>query len=201
MLAILRFECYWACDAKVSMLLSLLLANIRIKFCLLLANTRIKFCLFICSVSTALINHDLQSEFQLIISKILDYHKCRWPRNFRFKFFLSIYLLKKLTIRNITVCAEITVYWSATILIISLKENVAFVKLFQKSFGSNTFVAFQNLKKTDNTRVNSFMIRLLNQWLHTSASDQRVIQFILGSNAFASFIKSLKKFLGIPKFF
>ena len=175
------------------MLLSLLLANIRIKFCLLLANTRIKFCLFICSVLTALINHDLQSEFQLIISEILDYHKCRWPRNFRFKFFLSIYLLKKLTIRNITVCAEITVYWSATILIISLKENVAFVKLFQKSFGSNN--------KTDNTRVNSFMIRLLNQWLHTSASDQRVIQFILGSNAVASFIKSLKKFLGIPKFF
>ena len=37
---------------------------------------------------------------------------------------------------NITGCVGITVYWSETILIIFLKENV-FIKLFEKSFGSN----------------------------------------------------------------
>ena len=39
---------------------------------------------------------------------------------------------------NITGCVEITGYLSETFFIISLKENIAFVKCLETSFGSNT---------------------------------------------------------------
>ena len=68
-------------------------------------------------------------------------------RNLYFKLFLSIYLLKKLIILwrffiNIMGCARITGYWSETTFIISLKENIVFVKFFETSFGSNTIASF-----------------------------------------------------------
>ena len=47
---------------------------------------------------------------------------------------------------NITGCVRITAYWSETIFAISLKEDIAFVKLFETPFGSNilaSFIGFQ----------------------------------------------------------
>ena len=90
------------------------------------------------------INCESQWEFQLIISEILGHHNQKWPRNLHFKFFLSIYLFKELTMLwrsyiNITGCVGMTSYWSETIFIIS--HNI-FVKLFETSFGSNIIVSF-----------------------------------------------------------
>ena len=58
-------------------------------------------------------NHESQCEFQLIVSEILDHHNQVRSRNLHFKFLLSIYLLKKLTVlwrfyTNITGCEWIT---------------------------------------------------------------------------------------------
>ena len=93
------------------------------------------------------INHESQWEFQLSISEILGHHNEGWLRNLHFKFFLSIYLLKELTMLwrfyiNVRDCVAITGYWSETILIISLKKNIAFAKLFETSFGSNILASF-----------------------------------------------------------
>ena len=92
------------------------------------------------------INLESQWEFQLIISDVLDHHNQGWPRNLHFKFFLSIYLLKKLIMLwrfyiNVTSCLGITGYWPETIFNISLKKNICFVKLFQTSFVSNTLTS------------------------------------------------------------
>ena len=43
---------------------------------------------------------------------------------------------------NLTGCIGITRYWSETIFIISLKEKIVFVKLFEASFGSNIIASF-----------------------------------------------------------
>ena len=39
--------------------------------------------------------------------------------------------------KNITGCVGITGYWSETILIVSLQENIVFVKIFETSFDRN----------------------------------------------------------------
>ena len=93
------------------------------------------------------INHELRWEFQLIISEILGHHKQGWPRNLHFKFLLSIYLLKRMIMlwrfyMNITSCIDLIGYWSETIFIISLKENIVFVKFFGTSFGRNIIASF-----------------------------------------------------------
>ena len=46
---------------------------------------------------------------------------------------------------DITVCIGITSCWSETIFIISLKENIVFVKLFEKFFGSKTIASLTEL--------------------------------------------------------
>ena len=43
---------------------------------------------------------------------------------------------------NVKGCVGITGYWSETISIVSLKENIVFLKLFETSFASNTFTSF-----------------------------------------------------------
>ena len=93
------------------------------------------------------INHESQWELQLSISEVLGHHSWRWIRNLHFKFFLSIYLLKELTMLwrfyiNVRDCVAITGYWSETIFIISLKKNIVFEKLFEVSFVSNMLASF-----------------------------------------------------------
>ena len=70
-----------------------------------------------------------QWEFQLTTSEILGHHNQRWSRNFHYKFFLTIYLLKELTMLwrfyiNKTGWVGITDYRSDTIFVISLKKNI-----------------------------------------------------------------------------
>ena len=121
-------------------------------------------------------NHESQWEFQLIISEILGLYNQVWPKNLHFKLFLSIYLLKKLIMLwrfyiNITSCVEITGYWYETIFIISLKENIVFVKSFKTSFDSNilaSFIEFQ-CQGTDIfgfIRVQIFQIHIQGNFLH-----------------------------------
>ena len=43
---------------------------------------------------------------------------------------------------NVTECVGITGYWTETILIISLKKNIIFAKLFGIPFGSNKLASF-----------------------------------------------------------
>ena len=86
-------------------------------------------------------------DFQLIVSEILDHHNWGWPRNLHFKFYLSICLLKELTMSwwfyiNATGCVGVTGYWSDKICIISPKENIVFVKLFGICFSSNILSSF-----------------------------------------------------------
>ena len=88
----------------------------------------------------------LQWEVQLIISEILGYYNQGWSRN-HFKFFLLIYMLKELPMlwrfyMNITDWIGVTGYWSEIISIISHKNNIVFVKLFEMSFGSNILASF-----------------------------------------------------------
>ena len=72
---------------------------------------------------------------------------------------------------NITGCVEITGYWYETIFIISLKENIVFVKLFKTSFDSNilaSFIEFQ-CQGTDIfgfIRVRIFQIHIQGNFLH-----------------------------------
>ena len=93
------------------------------------------------------INQDSQWEFQLIISEIIGHQNQRWLRNFHFKFFVSIYLLKKLTMLwrfyiNRTGCAGIIIFDLKQFLIISLRKNIQFRKVFETSFGNNIFAPF-----------------------------------------------------------
>ena len=43
---------------------------------------------------------------------------------------------------NMAGCVRITSYWSETIFIISLKENIDFVNFFKTPFGSNIIALF-----------------------------------------------------------
>ena len=79
------------------------------------------------------INRQSVREFQLIISNILGHRNQKLPRKFQFKYSLSISLLKELIVlwrlyMNITNCVGITIYWSETIFIISLKKNIVYLK-------------------------------------------------------------------------
>ena len=73
---------------------------------------------------------------------------------------------------NMTGCVGITGYWSETIFVISLKENIFFfVKLFETSFGSNIIVSFSEFQfqGTDTfgfTLVKTFEIHIHGNLLH-----------------------------------
>ena len=100
-----------------------------------------------------------QLEFQLIISDTLGHHNQGWPRNLHLKLFLSIYLLKNNRL----------LIWNN--FIISLKENIVFVKLFETSFGSNIIASFTEFqwKGTDTfgfIRVQTFGNHIQDNFLH-----------------------------------
>ena len=91
-------------------------------------------------------NHDLQCEFQFIISEILVHHNQRWLRNLLLKLFLLVDLLKELIVLwwyyiNMTGCVGIIVYWSETL---SFKEDIVLAKLFE-TFGSGILASFTEL--------------------------------------------------------
>ena len=72
---------------------------------------------------------------------------------------------------NITGCVEIISYWSETILLISLKENIVFVKLFEISFGSNIIASFTEFQGQGSDtfgfiRVQTFEIHSQGNFLH-----------------------------------
>ena len=91
------------------------------------------------------IKHESQWEFQLIILEILGDHTQGWSKNLRFKFFLSIYLLKKIVMLwrfyiSITGWVEKTDYWSKISFVMSLKENIVVERMFETFFGSNCLI-------------------------------------------------------------
>ena len=72
---------------------------------------------------------------------------------------------------NVTVCIGITGYWSETIFIISLKENIVFLKFFETCFVSNTIASFtesqcQGADTFDFIWVQTFEIHIHGNFLH-----------------------------------
>ena len=68
-------------------------------------------------------------------------------------------------------CVGITGYWSETIFVISLKENIFCVKLFETFFGSNIIISFTEFQcqGTDTfgfIRVQTFEIHIHDNFLH-----------------------------------
>lgn len=91
----------------------------------------------------------------MIISRILGRHNQEWPKDFHCRYFLSICLLKKFIVLwkfnlNRTGCIWITTHWYETYLpYLSRKKNIAFINLFETSFGSDIFVSFTNFECQD----------------------------------------------------
>ena len=77
---------------------------------------------------------------------------------------------------NITGCTRIAAYWSETTFVISLKENIIFVKLFEASFGSNILASFSEFHCQDTDtfgfiRVRTFQIHIQGNFLHKQYMD------------------------------
>ena len=68
---------------------------------------------------------------------------------------------------NITSCIDLIGYWSETIFIISLKENIVFVKFFGTSFGRNIIASFtQSTDTIGFIQGKTFDIHIQGNFLH-----------------------------------
>ena len=102
------------------------------------------------------INHELQWELQFIISEILGHHNQKSlhlkAKESSLKTFIINWFVKeadhivKILHKYLTGRVELTVYWSKTFFIISLKENIVFVKLFETPYGSDMLDSFREFQ-------------------------------------------------------
>ena len=78
-------------------------------------------------------------------------------------------------VKTLKGCMGIKIYWSEANFIVSPKENIVFVKLFDTSFGSNILALFKlQFQGTDafgSIQVETFEIYIKSNFLHKGCMD------------------------------